>query len=507
MTNYLRKMDTQEPLIQSLIAKYGTEVAKSYLLQRFSGPLGIIDFKNLFPDHLSSKSPEFHDEILKALPIGGKNAFAAPRGFAKSTTVNVVGLSYLAVHSTYHFILLISDTYTQAKLHLGALKAELEQNSALHWLYGDVIGEPWGEDRIVVNGLNGPVMIMALGAGMKIRGLKFLQYRPQLAVIDDLENLEVVYSAERRAKLERWFNYDLQPGLAVPKNIIYLGTILHYHALLKKVIDRAGQYAGWKTRLYQAITPEGKSLWPEAYTVEYLQGIRDDPHHPDYVGSLVFSQEYMNQPQDDQDRIIKLDWIKDYNYWARVRTFEGISDIQRQSLFLKTLEIYAGVDPAIGEKEASDSFSMYVMGLDKATGDELMLDLVYGKYSIDEQVVIIVKLCKEWSIDTLSIESNAYQAGLYQLVKAALQKAGLTTKINKVITDKDKIRRARIHSVAFEGGFVKLRLDHPNYDIIRKDLEEFPFGEHDDAFDSLMLAREGRVHPKPRAFANKLAGF
>ncbi len=499
-------MDTQ-PLIQSLIANYGTEVAKAYLIRRFSQPTGIIDFKNLFPNHLSATSPEFHDEILTALPKGGKHAFAAPRGFAKSTTVNVVGLSYLAVHSTYHFILLISDTYTQAKLHLGALKNELEQNQAIHWLYDGVMGDPWGEDRIVVNGINGPVMIMALGAGMKIRGLKFLQYRPQLAVIDDLENLEVVYSAERRAKLERWFNYDLQPGLAVPKNIIYLGTILHYHALLKKVIDRAGQYAGWQTKLYQAITKEGRSLWPEAYSVEYLQGIRDDPKHPDYVGSLVFSQEYQNEPQDDQDRIIKLEWIKDYSYIARVRTFEGISDIQREATFKKSLEVYAGVDPAIGEKDSADSFSLYVMGFDRESGEELMLDLIHGKYSIDEQVIKIVNCSKEWSIDTLCIESNAYQAGLYQLVRTAFQKAGITTKINKVITDKDKIRRARIHSVAFEGGFVKLRLDHPNYAIIRKELEEFPFGEHDDAFDSLMLAREGRVHPKPRAFASKPSGF
>lgn len=500
-------MDTQDPLIQTLITRYGTEVAKALLIERFSRPMGIIDFKNLFPNHLSATSPAFHDEILTTLPSGGKNAFAAPRGFAKSTTVNVVGLSYLAIHSRYRFILLISDTYTQAKLHLGSLKAELEQNQLIHWLYDGVVGEPWGEDRIVVNGVGGPVMIMALGAGMKIRGLKFLQFRPQLAVIDDLENLEVVYSADRRAKLERWFNYDLQPGLSVPKNIVYLGTILHYHALLKKVIDRQGNYAGWKTKHYQALQPDGSSLWPEAYTPEYLRAIRDDPHHPDYVGSLVFAQEYQNEPQDDQDRIIKLDWIKEYNFIHKIRTYEGISDIQRTDLFKRSLEVYAGCDPAIGEKESSDSFSFYVMGYDKNTGEEFMLDLIHGKYSIDEQVIKIVNCSKEWSIDTLSIESNAYQAGLYQLVRTAFQKAGITTKINKVITDKDKIRRARIHSVAFEGGFVKLRIDHPYYAIIRKELEEFPFGEHDDAFDSLMLAREGRVHPKPRAFASKPSGF
>lgn len=493
--------------LQTLIANYGKAVSRSYLLERYDKSSSVTEFKFLFPNHIQHKSPAFHDEILGAISKGGKWAFAAPRGFAKSTTTNVIGLAWSALTGRYRFILLISDTYTQAKLQLGALKAELEQNQFIRWLYPEVTGDPWGEDRIVVNSRKGPVMIMALGAGMKIRGLKFLSFRPQLAVIDDLENLEMVYSAERREKLDRWFNYDLQPSLSIPKNIIYIGTILHYHALLKKVIDKEGKYSGWNTRHYQALINGNQSLWPEMYTPEYLKAIRDDPNHPDYVGSLVFAQEYQNEPQDDKDRIIRLEWIREYSYIHRIRTFEGISDIQRADLFRRGLEVYAGVDPAIGEKETNDNFSMYVFGLDKKTGEELQLDLIHGKFSIDEQVERIVNCCREWKIDVLSIESNAYQAGLYQLVRSALQKAGITTKINKVITDKDKIRRARIHSVAFEGGFVRLRNDHPKYAIIKRELEEFPFGENDDAFDSLMLAREGRIKPRARAFGHKPVGM
>ena len=202
--------------IQTLINNYGQAVTKSYLLKRFSDAKNVSDFKFLFPNHINYRSPAFHDEILSAIAKGGKWAFAAPRGFAKSTITNVIGLAWAALTGRYRFILLISDTYTQAKLQLGSLKAELEQNPALKFIYGDLMGDPWGEDRIVINSEKGPVMIMALGAGMKIRGLKFLQFRPQLAVIDDLENLEMVYSAERRDKLERWFNFDLQPGLPAP---------------------------------------------------------------------------------------------------------------------------------------------------------------------------------------------------------------------------------------------------------------------------------------------------
>jgi hypothetical protein len=336
---------------QEIINLYGESIARQYFHQYFSDPSSIVEFKNLFPNHLTCKSAPLHDEILLSIPKGGKQADAAPRGFAKSTITNVIGLSWLSLNGYYRFILLISDTYTQAKLQLGSLKAELENNEMLHFIYGDFIGDIWGEDTIVINTPKGPVMIMALGAGMKIRGLKFLSFRPQLAVIDDLENLEMVYSSERRAKLERWFNFDLIPGLAKPKNILYLGTILHYHALLKKVVDKVDKYQGWTTHLYKAIDG-GKSTWPEMYSLEYLTAIRDDPTHPDYIGTLVFSQEMQNEPQDDKDRIIKMDWIKEYNFGATIRAIEGISDVQRIDTFLKSLtEIDAGVDPAIGQKE------------------------------------------------------------------------------------------------------------------------------------------------------------
>lgn len=493
--------------IQPLIDLYGEAITRQYLLNRFRKPEAINEYKNLFPSHLTTSSAPFHSEILSQIPKGGKQAYAAPRGFAKSTTIDVIGLSWFALNGYYRFILLISDTYTQAKMQLGSLKAELESNEALQFIYGkNIKSEPWGEDTIVVNSRSGPVMIMALGAGMKIRGLKFLSFRPQLAIIDDLENLEMVYSAERRQKLERWFNYDLVPGLAKEKNILYLGTILHYHALLKKVIDKTEKYQGWHTKLYKAIQ-DGKSAWPEMYDLEYLIAIRDDPTHPDYVGSLVFAQEFQNEPQDDKDRIIKMEWVKEYTLAGEIRKYEAISDIQRKDLFIKSLEICAGVDPAIGKKESSDNFSMYVNGFDKITSTEYMLDLVHGKFTIDEQVLEIVRLCREWQIETLGIESNAYQAGLAQLVKKALQKEGLTTRVKEIHTDKDKIRRARIHSVAFEGGFIRLRTDHPKYARIKLELEEFPFGEHDDAFDSLMLSRECRIKQKARAFKRKARGF
>jgi len=495
-------------IINEAIERLGKEKARKALFHYFKKPESIVDFSGLFSDHITDPQPSFHQNVLDFCLQPGWKAIAAPRGFAKSTLVNIFLAGWHALNAKKHFILIISDTITQAKLHLGGLKDELENNELINWIWGDVVGEVWGEERIVVNSPNGKVMIMALGAGMKIRGLKYQQYRPELVIIDDLENTEMVYSAERRQKVQRWFDYDLKSGVDKDGDIIYLGTILHYDSLLKKVVEKKEQYQSWKTLKYKALT-NGESIWPQRYSTEYLKAIRDDSNHPKYVGSLVFAQEYQNEPQDDKDRIIQSEWIKTYSYAERLANTPGESEEEKQTNFFgRFSEIIAAVDPAIGDKEQSDFFSMYIMGVEKETSNEYQLDLLRGKFTIDEQVEKIMGMCKKWQVRVLGIESNAYQAGLFQLVRSALHKAGLSTRIIKIRTDKDKIRRAKIHSVAFEGGFIYLRHDQRGFDIIKTEIVEFPLAAHDDTFDSLMLARETKNRPnKARAFTSKPAGL
>lgn len=486
-----------------LIPKYGETKTRQFLQWWFRDPAHFWDFASLFARHLGDNIPPFHRELVELALQEGKTAVAAPRGFAKSTIIGLVYLAWRALNGYSHFIPYISDTYLQAKLITGGLRSEIETNQAINFVYPDAKSDKWGEEGFVINGLDGKTFILPLGAGMKIRGLKYDNHRPDLAVIDDLENLEAVYSAERRQKLQKWFDYDLEPAMdRYNKNILYIGTLLHYHSLLKQVTENQGKYTGWKTRKYKALQDDGTSLWEARFSADYLREIRDNPLHPDYVGSIVFAQELQNEPQDDQDRIIKLGWLKEYSYAEKWRAMEADDDQKRQWKWLSTLERVAGVDPAISEKQTADNFSMYIMGFEKSSAFEYMLDLIHGKFpDINKQVELIVQAVLDWKIEALGIETVAYQKGLAQLVRKELaRKAIYSCKLIEIKTDKDKIRRARIHSSAFESGYVHLRRDHANYATINKEIEEFPLGANDDAFDSLMLARETRQKPKARAY-------
>lgn len=490
--------------IQKLIDRYGEDKARLYLQHRFSKPEHFWEFASIFSDLMTDSVPDFHRELVAEILPPGKFAGAAPRGGAKSTVVGLIYAAWLALNGKRWFIPYISDTFLQAKLLAGGLRAEIESNPKIRFIYPNAVSKRWGEEGFVVNGLEHECYILPLGAGMKIRGLKFKNHRPDEVIIDDLENLEVVYSKERRQKLQNWFDYDLEPAMdRYNKNIKFIGTILHYHSLLKQVINKQGKYTGWRTKLWKAIDDQGNSFWPSRFPIAYLIAMRDDPTHPDFVGSIVFAQEMQNEPQDDKDRIIKLDWIKEYNFMSMWSHIEAETDKERMWRWLNGLVREAGVDPAISEKETADFFSMYIGGFEQLTAKEYMLDLVHTKEEdINVQVKLICDKVEEWKLTKLGIESVAYQSGLAKLVKTELNRRAIyTCTVVPIKTDKDKIRRARIHSVAYEAGHIQLRSDHPECATLKNEILEFPLGAHDDAFDSQMLYREQRQAKRAKAFS------
>ncbi len=172
--------------------------------------------------------------------------------------------------------------------------------------------------------------------------------------------------------------------------------------------------------------------------------------------------------------------------------------------------MFGAVDPAISESEKADSFAMYVAGLEKDTAFEKQLDLIHTKEgNINEQVKLICDAVEKWGIELLGIESVAYQKGLFTLVKTEANKRGLYLSIKEIKTDKDKIRRAKIHSSGFESGFIYLNRDNEHYNILLSQIVEFPMAKHDDALDALMLARETRRagQSQARVFSRKPIGF
>ena len=219
-----------------------------------------------FPHYLIVAPSVLHDQLYIDLPEmvvkkrGVKKLVIAPRGSAKSTHVSLIFILWCVVTNQKHYIALIMDAFEQAAIALEAIKAELEVNPRLGYDYPEMCGQgrTWREGNIITRS---NVRIEGFGTGKKIRGRRHGPYRPDLVVMDDIENDENVKSPQQRDKLEMWIAkavLELGPTDG-SMDVLYAGTILHFDA----VITRYAKKPGWQVTTYKAIIsyPDDMDLW------------------------------------------------------------------------------------------------------------------------------------------------------------------------------------------------------------------------------------------------------
>ena len=166
----------------------------------------------------------FHPQLIHALEDERERRvlILGFRGSGKSTFGSLALPLWAALEypEKYPFIILIADSARQATLNISAIKHELETNTLIKQDYGEIKGsviedftlqgegEEWQKQNIVLS--NG-VRILARSRGQKVRGLRHLQYRPKLIVVDDPEDGEWVRTKENRDKTERWLRSEVIP--------------------------------------------------------------------------------------------------------------------------------------------------------------------------------------------------------------------------------------------------------------------------------------------------------
>lgn len=180
--------------------------------------LGAIDMeffgRAYFPHYFSRPSPEFHRELdniwqqgvlkgeypttpAKVKKIsrmnGTKRVVAAPRGHAKSTSLTFKGSIHAIVYEYKHYPIIISDSSEQAEGFLDNIRVEFEENEALKEDFGSLVGKVW-RSNVLITSTN--IKVEAIGSGKKIRGRKHRNWRPDLLVLDDIENDENVRTPE-----------------------------------------------------------------------------------------------------------------------------------------------------------------------------------------------------------------------------------------------------------------------------------------------------------------------
>lgn len=439
----------------------------------------------------ATATPDFHHELWDLCCSNEKYvAIAAPRDHAKSTAVTFgYGLATLLFRER-KFMLLVSDTESQANMFLGNIKSALQDNEQLIDLFhikrnekGLVQFVKDSESDIIVELEDGHrFRIIAKGAQQKLRGLNWNGTRPDIIICDDIENDEAVINPEIRKKFKRWFNAALLPCKSVSGIVRVVGTILHADSLLesfmpnprdqKTVTTPLKQWTTkrqmWRAVKYRAHSDDWKYLlWPTRKTIEDFKMLREQALKDGTQDS--YSQEYLNIPIDESTSYFKkADFLtlRDSNAKGPVR-------------------YYITCDLAISQTETADYSVFVVAAVDEQKHIQIR-NVIRERLDGREIVDTLLALQRTYDPEAIGIEEMQVSKAIGPFLREEMIERN--TFINLIPLKhggKDKITRARSIQARLRAHSVLFDKAEDWYPAMEQELIEFPRGKHDDQVDCL----------------------
>ncbi|HEM7399223.1 TPA: phage terminase large subunit [Citrobacter farmeri] len=466
--------------------------------------------QHYFPHYVRhTDKSELHKYLYARLPeiiratTGQNDAIAAPRGEAKSTIVSQLFVIWCIVLALKHYPVIIMDSIDQAYPMLEAIKAELQFNPRLLMDFPEATGggRVWQAGTILTRN---DIKVQVAGSGKKLRGLRHGPYRPDLAVLDDIENDEQVRNPEQRDKLDNWLKKTVLPlgGAGAKFDVVYIGTILHHDSVLSRTLKNPL----WKRARFKALIswPHNMELWDKWEEVlrnndedgEFLARAFYEQHRaemedgavvswaarPLYTlmlirardGHSTFDAEYQNDPVNGEDAPFNgciTFWVNRLAEWR----------------------FYGSCDPSLGKAGNSrDPSALLVGGFNRFTG---ILDVVEAriKKRVPDRIISdVIELQREYHCLVWGVESVQFQEFLRtELVKRSAI-AGIPVPARAVTPSTDKILRIESLQPHVANGLIRL---HPSQITLIEQLRHFPKADHDDGPDALhmlwMLAVSG----------------
>lgn len=499
--DFLRELEnlaeTQRQLIEAECSSFSTDdEARQERIKRVKNDFRFFA-QTYFPHYVKGDASAFHEYAFERFPAcidavnGTKEVTAAPRGEAKSTIITQLLTLWCVITGRKHFIGIIMDSMDQAEQMLGAIKVELESNPRLASDFPKQTGagRVWQVGEIVTANNR---KIKAAGSGKKLRGWRFGPHRPDLVLLDDIENDENVAKKEQRDKLEAWLKKAVLK-LGPPDgsmDVFYLGTVLHYDSVLNRTLrsptwhsrvfkaiikwpDRMDLWEKWEevlnnegeeaadtfySRRKKLMTAGSVVSWPTVRPLMMLMKIRADGHHE-------FNCEMQNDPTNSEHAP-----FKDITFWVQP---------VRDWIF------YGSLDPSLGKRNKSrDPSAILVGGFDRNSG---ILDVVEANICRrvpDKIIEDLIAMQSEYRCLAWAVETVQFQEFLYtELVKRSA-KRGVPVPAVPVTPNTDKDLRIESIQPHVTNGLIRL---HHNQFVLREQLGFWPEADHDDGPDALEM--------------------
>lgn len=365
-------------------------------------------------DDLTLEVPDLHKEIwaemvemvrkvnLDEWVDHMQKLFCVPRGFAKTTVVKVAVTLFMR-YSRLSFTLYTSLTTIMARNACRDIfkwftgdndqilhgKCDVEKANETEGLWILHIWTPdFGRKRIILK---------ALGADQQVRGTNIENRRPDLIVLDDVEDNNTARTAESQAQLDVWLMGNLLKASARRSVRIIVGNMINNRTMLY----RFSKDPNWNPTIFGAIVRDKvtgalKSLWEEFFPLTKLLAELKD-YRSKGVGH-VWIYEMMNMTA---DTVFKTELSQ------AIRLPRPMPE-----------QVTAGfitVDPAFGQKGWNDESALVVHVKIEGHVIPHAVESRKGRWTEDAMLDNLIEMSQYWNLCCWGIESVAAQKLLIPL--------------------------------------------------------------------------------------------
>ncbi len=237
-------------------------------------------FKTYLPIYAKVDCADFQVELANELVTKkriDKNVIACaelPREHGKSVHCDVGIPMYMIAHGTLSGMILMGKNEADACNLLSDLQAQLESNELFINDFGDqkTYGD-WQEGDFTTKS---GIRFLAIGRDQSPRGARKGEKRPNYAVIDDVDDDEIVYNQKRvRKVIDRIFGALFFALDTAGSTMVLAGNRIHPQSILAHFVGDIKPGAPKRPGLFHqkifAIDPKtGQPAWHQNYTLEQI---------------------------------------------------------------------------------------------------------------------------------------------------------------------------------------------------------------------------------------------
>lgn len=367
-------------------------------------------FHVYFASYVKYKLAPFHQKMFtitedESVQLAVVMAF---RGSAKST---IFSMSYpiwaVLGKQQRKNVLIVSQTQNQSRTLLASIRAEFEENSLLRADLGpfEEQEEEWGATSLVLPKYK--ARITAASIEQSIRGIRHRHNRPDLVIIDDIEDLDSVKTHEGRSKTYERLTGEIFPVGDINTRFIIVGNYLHEESALARIARSIEDKQREGVCMRVPVMDENDTIaWHGKYPT---QKALDE--HRALIGEHAFQRELMLVSVGVLNEIVKPAWIATYTELPN----EGFDNCH---LFSAT-----GIDLAISKESWADYTAMvsaHVYKIDNKIRIFILPNIINKKMDFPETEVAVMNMSPSlWPgvRSRLYIEEVSYQAAIIQSLK------------------------------------------------------------------------------------------